>query len=90
MAHPLVPLWGVAYIEFTLNISWHNNYGAVSDDVLGCVATDDTIEGVKQAYKDKDLDSYKQSVMPEAGGSTETAFPVGRDKEGTGEYAGEV
>jgi predicted RNase H-like HicB family nuclease len=31
-------------------IDWDDNYGAASDDVLGCVATDKTIEGVKKAY----------------------------------------
>ena len=32
-------------------IDWSgNNYGATSFDVPGCVATSDTIEGIKQAY----------------------------------------
>jgi predicted RNase H-like HicB family nuclease len=31
-------------------IDWENNYGAASDEVLGCVATHKTFEGVKEAY----------------------------------------
>lgn len=31
-------------------ISWDENYGAASDDVLGCVATHKTLEGVKAGY----------------------------------------
>ena len=31
-------------------IDWEDNYGAVSDMVLGCVATHKTLEGVKEAY----------------------------------------
>jgi predicted RNase H-like HicB family nuclease len=33
-----------------VNIDWENNYGAYSEEVLGCVATHKTLEGVKQAY----------------------------------------
>ncbi len=33
-----------------VNIDWENNYGAYSEEVLGCVATNKTLEGVKQAY----------------------------------------
>ena len=31
-------------------IDWEDNYGAASDEVLGCVATGKTFEGIKQAY----------------------------------------
>jgi predicted RNase H-like HicB family nuclease len=34
-----------------VKIYWDENYGAVSDSVLGCVAVDDTLEGVKDGYK---------------------------------------
>ena len=34
----------------TVNIDWENNYGAYSEKVSGCVATNKTLEGVKQAY----------------------------------------
>lgn len=33
-------------------ITWLDNYGACSDAVSGCVATHDTLEGVKQAYRE--------------------------------------
>jgi predicted RNase H-like HicB family nuclease len=33
-------------------ISWLNNYGACSDEVLGCVATHKSLEGVKKAYSE--------------------------------------
>lgn len=36
----------------TVNIDWENNYGAYSNEVLGCVATHKTLEGVKLAYRD--------------------------------------
>ena len=32
-------------------IDWEENYGAFSDEVLGCVAVHKTVEGVKEAYK---------------------------------------
>jgi predicted RNase H-like HicB family nuclease len=31
-------------------IDWEDNYGAASDEVLGCVATHKTFNGVKEAY----------------------------------------
>ena len=31
-------------------IDWEDNYGAASDEVLGCVATHKTFDGVKEAY----------------------------------------
>ena len=34
----------------TVNIDWEDNYGAYSEEVSGCVATNKTLEGVKQAY----------------------------------------
>jgi predicted RNase H-like HicB family nuclease len=34
----------------TVNIDWENNYGAYSEEVSGCVATNKTLEGVKQDY----------------------------------------
>jgi predicted RNase H-like HicB family nuclease len=36
--------------RITVNIDWENNYGAYSEEVSGCVATNKTLEGVKQAY----------------------------------------
>ena len=34
----------------TVNIDWEDNYGAYSEEVSGCVATNKTLEGVKLAY----------------------------------------
>jgi predicted RNase H-like HicB family nuclease len=34
-----------------VQIYWDKNYGAVSDSVLGCVAVDNTLEGVKKGYE---------------------------------------
>ena len=31
-------------------IDWLDNYGAVSEQILGCVATDKTCNGIKEAY----------------------------------------
>ena len=31
-------------------IDWEDNYGAASDEILGCVATHKTFEGIKEAY----------------------------------------
>jgi len=31
-------------------VSWLDNYGACSDELLGCVATHKTLDGVKKAY----------------------------------------
>ena len=31
-------------------IDWCDNYGAASDEILGCVATHKTFEGIKEAY----------------------------------------
>jgi predicted RNase H-like HicB family nuclease len=36
--------------KITVNIDWENNYGAYSEEVSGCVATNKTLEGVKQAF----------------------------------------
>lgn len=33
-----------------MKVSWIDNYGACSDEVLGCVATHKSLEGVKKAY----------------------------------------
>ncbi len=33
-----------------VQISWLDNYGACSNQVMGCVATHKTLEGVKKAY----------------------------------------
>ncbi len=33
-----------------VQVSWLNNYGVCSVQVLGCVATHKTLEGVKKAY----------------------------------------
>lgn len=34
----------------TVNIDWEDNYGAYSEELSGCVATHNTLEGVKQSY----------------------------------------
>jgi predicted RNase H-like HicB family nuclease len=34
-----------------VKIYWDKNYGAVSDAVLGCVAVDTTLAGVKKGYE---------------------------------------
>jgi len=36
--------------KIKVTIDWENNYGAASDEALGCVATHKTFEGVKEAY----------------------------------------
>lgn len=36
--------------KIIVQVSWLDNYGACSEDVLGCVATHRTLEGVKAAY----------------------------------------
>lgn len=33
-----------------VNISWQDNYGASSNDILGCVAAHDTLEGIKKEF----------------------------------------
>lgn len=38
--------------KILVHITWLDNYGAYSDVVNGCVATHDTLEGVKQAYRE--------------------------------------
>lgn len=38
--------------KIKVQVSWMENYGACSDEVLGCVATNKTLEGVKKAYTD--------------------------------------
>ncbi len=38
--------------KVTVCISWLNNYGACCDLVPGCVATDKTLEGVKQGFRE--------------------------------------
>ena len=35
-----------------VQVSWSDNYGACTNEVLGCVATHKTFEGVKKAYSD--------------------------------------
>ena len=35
-----------------VQVSWSDNYGACTNEVLGCVATHKTLEGVKKAYSD--------------------------------------
>jgi predicted RNase H-like HicB family nuclease len=34
-----------------VKIYWNKNYGAVSDSILGCVAVDTTLDGVKNGYR---------------------------------------
>ena len=36
--------------KIKVNISWLDNYGACSNEILGCIATHKTLEGVKKAY----------------------------------------
>ena len=36
--------------KIKVKVSWIDNYGACSDEVLGCVATHKSLEGVKKAY----------------------------------------
>ena len=36
--------------KIIVNISWLDNYGACSNEILGCIATHKTLEGVKKAY----------------------------------------
>jgi len=36
--------------KIKVQVSWMDNYGACSEEVLGCVATNKTLEGVKKAY----------------------------------------
>lgn len=36
--------------KIKVQVSWMENYGACSDEVLGCVATHKTLDGVKKAY----------------------------------------
>ena len=36
--------------KIKVQVSWLDNYGACSDEILGCVATNRTLEGVKKAY----------------------------------------
>ncbi len=36
--------------KIIVQVSWLDNYGACSEDVLGCVATHRTLDGVKEAY----------------------------------------
>jgi len=54
-----------------IQISWLDNYGAYSDEMLGCVATHKTLEGVKKAYTESlgwHLESMRADVdeIPEA------------------------
>ncbi|GAP71648.1 hypothetical protein SAMD00024442_150_2 [Candidatus Symbiothrix dinenymphae] len=34
-----------------VQIYWDKNYGAVSDSVLGCVAVDTSLDGIKKSYE---------------------------------------
>jgi predicted RNase H-like HicB family nuclease len=36
--------------KLKVQVSWMENYGACSEEVLGCVATHKTLDGVKKAY----------------------------------------
>jgi predicted RNase H-like HicB family nuclease len=38
--------------KIKVQITWLDNYGAYSEAVPGCVATNDTFEGIKEAYKE--------------------------------------
>ena len=37
--------------KIIVQVGWHNNYCAASDEILGCVACSDTISGIKKEYK---------------------------------------
>ena len=47
-----------------VDISWQENYGASSEEVLGCVALHDTLEGVKAAYRSA-LDFHVEGLAEE-------------------------
>jgi len=36
--------------KLKVQVSWMDNYGACSEEVMGCVATHKTLDGVKKAY----------------------------------------
>jgi len=36
--------------KIKVQVSWLDNYGACSDEVLDCIATHKTLEGLKKAY----------------------------------------
>ncbi|MFD2033313.1 type II toxin-antitoxin system HicB family antitoxin [Belliella marina] len=38
--------------KIKVQITWLDNYGAYSEVVPGCVATNDTFEGVKESYRE--------------------------------------
>ena len=48
--------------KIIINISWEENYGASSDDVLGCVATHKTLDGIKEAYRSA-LEFHLQGML---------------------------
>jgi predicted RNase H-like HicB family nuclease len=48
----------------TVNIDWEDNYGAYSEEVSGCVATNKTLEGVKKAYSEA-LEFHLQGLRAE-------------------------
>ena len=37
--------------KIIVQIGWCDNYCAASDEILGCVACSDTIEGIKKEYR---------------------------------------
>ena len=48
--------------KIKVQISWLDNYGACCDEVLGCVATHKSLEGVKKVYSESlelNLAGYK-------------------------------
>lgn len=54
--------------KIIVDISWLDNYGASSEDILGCVATHSTLEGVKRAYTDAlkfHLEGLEEDEIPE-------------------------
>lgn len=51
-----------------VKIVWKNNYGAVSDQVPGCVATHKTLDGVKEAYESAlkfHIEGFEPDTLPE-------------------------
>lgn len=48
--------------KIIVQIGWCNNYCAASEEILGCVACSDTIEGIKREYKSA-LDFHLKGML---------------------------
>ena len=54
--------------KIKVTVDWLDNYGAVSEQIPGCVATDKTYEGIKEAYisaVEFHLEGLKSDEVPE-------------------------